>query len=97
MQPSREQRPANALTSGALLLIFSGVVLALQDVQWQLVSMASFHAGVLMTAVALCVHAWRRHRVWRLELLVLLMLGLLLTLAPLMPLPFQDFLEYLMP
>ena len=71
MQPFREQRPTNALTPGALLLMFFGVVLALQDVQWQLVSMASFHAGVSLTAVALCIHLCRRHRAWRLELLVL--------------------------
>jgi len=97
MQPFREQRLRNALTSGALLLIFCGVALALHDVQWQLVSMASFHAGVMLTAVALCFHAWRRHRAWRLELLVLAILGALLILAPAMPTAFQDFLEYLMP
>lgn len=97
MQLFREQRPGNALTSGALLLIFCGVLLALQDVQWQLVSMASFHAGVILTAVALCFHAWRRHRAWRLELLVLTLLGAILMLAPAMPAAVQDFLEYLMP
>ncbi|MEE3386566.1 hypothetical protein [Alcanivorax sp.] len=97
MQPFREHRPTNALTPGALLLMFFGVVLALQDVQWQLVSMASFHAGVSLTAVALCIHLCRRHRAWRLELLVLVMLGVLLTLAPLLPPPFQDFFEYLTP
>ena len=30
MQPFREHRPTNALTPGALLLMFFGVVLALQ-------------------------------------------------------------------
>ena len=77
--------------------MFCGAMLALQDVQWLLVSMASFHAGVVLTAVALCLHGWRRHRAWRLEFLILVILGLLVTLAPLMPLPFQDFLEYLTP
>lgn len=97
MQPFREQRPGNALTSGALLLMLFGGVLALQDVHWQLVSMATFHAGVILTAVALCFHVWRRHRAWRLELLVLTLLGALLMLAPAMPSAIQDFLEYLMP
>ena len=97
MPAFRKHDSANALTCGALLLMFCGVMLALQDVQWQLVSMASFHAGVVLTAVALCLHGWRRHRAWRLEFLVLVILGLLVTLAPLMPLPFQDFLEYLTP
>ncbi|MGJ3254952.1 MAG: hypothetical protein ACFE0K_01375 [Alcanivorax sp.] len=97
MSTFRKHDAANALTCGALLLMFGGVMLALQDVQWQLVSMASFHGGVVLTAVALCFHGWRRHQAWRLEFLVLVMLGILVTLAPLMPLPFQDFLEYLMP
>jgi len=97
MPTFRKHDSANVLTCGALLLIFCGAMLALQDVQWLLVSMASFHAGVVLTAVALCLHGWRRHRAWRLEFLILVILGLLVTLAPLMPLPFQDFLEYLTP
>lgn len=97
MPTCRKQAPVSALTGCALLLMLCGLALALHDVQWQLVSMASFHTGVVLTVVALCFHCWQRHRAWRLELLVLAVLGLLLTLAPLMPLPFQDFLEYLMP
>ena len=97
MRQLPEQQPASMLTGGALLLIVGGLVLAFQDLQWQLVGMASFHAGVSLTAVALCIHLCRRHRAWRLELLVLVMLGVLLTLAPLLPPPFQDFFEYLTP
>jgi hypothetical protein len=97
MPTFRKHDSANVLTYGALLLMFCGAMLALQDVQWLLVSMASFHAGVVLTAVALCLHGWRRHRAWRLEFLILVILGLLVTLAPLTPLPFQDFLEYLTP
>ena len=97
MPTFRKHDSANVLTCGALLLMFCGAMLALQDVQWLLVSMASFHAGVVLTAVALCLHGWRRHRAWRLEFLILVILGLLVTLAPLTPLPFQDFLEYLTP
>tara|TARA_B100000676_G_scaffold307704_2_gene366796 strand:- start:2742 stop:3035 length:294 start_codon:yes stop_codon:yes gene_type:complete len=91
------QHNSSTLTGGALFLILCGLFLAFQDVQWQLISMASFHAGIALTAVALLIHALRRHRAWRLELLVLAALGLLLMLAPALPLPFQDFLEYLIP
>ena len=97
MTAFRKHGPVSALTGGALCLILCGLALALHDVQWQLISMASFHFGVALTAIGLCVHGWQHHRAWRLELLVLVILGLLLALAPLMPLPFQDFLEYLTP
>ena len=97
MRQLPEQQPASILTGGALLLIVSGLVLAFQDLQWQLVGMASFHAGIVLTTIALCVHALRRHRAWQVELAVLAMLGLLLALAPVMPVPVQDFLEYLIP
>ena len=41
MQPFREHRPTNALTPGALLLMFFGVVLALRyfDINFNLVSL----------------------------------------------------------
>ncbi|MCG8391660.1 MAG: hypothetical protein MI745_01110 [Pseudomonadales bacterium] len=97
MQSTAAQRRISPLTGSALFLLLCGLALAFRDIQWQLVSMASFHAGIVLTALALCFHAIRRQQAWRTELAVLATLAMLLVLDPALPAPCQDVMEYLMP
>lgn len=98
MQTQHQARLSiSPLTLLALALILGGIVLAAQDIQWQLISMASFHGGILLTLVGLCLHLLRQHQAWHTELLILVGLASGPLWEPVLPLPLQDLLQILMP
>ena len=85
------------LTVCAAALTVCGIGLTFNDVQWQLISMASFFSGLGLAVVACLFHVIRRHRAWRIEGAILVSLMALVWSAPLLPPAMQDTLVYLMP
>lgn len=97
MQSIRHHSSFSFLTVSAAALTACGIGLTFNDVQWQLVSMASFFSGVRLAACACLLHAIRRHRAWRIEGVILVTLMALVLSEPLLPAAMQDTLIYLMP
>lgn len=97
MHAIRHHSSFSFLTICAAALTVCGIGLTFHDVQWQLVSMASFFSGLGLAAGACLFHAIRRHRAWRMEGAILVSLMALVWSAPLLPSAMQDTLIYLMP
>jgi hypothetical protein len=97
MQTTHHHSSFSFLTVCAAALTACGIGLTFNDVQWQLVSMASFFSGMMLAAGACLLHVIRRHRAWRIEGAILASLISLVWSAPLLPPAMQDTLIYLMP
>ena len=97
MQAIRHHSSFSFLTVSAAALTICGIGLTFNDVQWQLVSMASFFSGIFLAACACLLHVIRRHRAWRVEGMILVTLTAFVLSEPLLPVAMQDMLIYLMP
>ena len=97
MQATHHHSSFSFLTVCAAALTVCGIGLTFSNVQWQLVSMASFFSGLGLAASSCLFHAMRRHRAWRIEGAILVSLIALVWSSPLLPPAMQNTVVYLMP